>query len=412
MTAKHKNPEVRFKGFREDWKYQELDGFLVERKTMQKISKDAPILAFASGQGVIDRSERKSNNRDHLTLDQENKVYKLTEIDDIVYNPSNLKYWAIDRNKHWRGVISPIYVTFTTEEEPSFLELIVKGEKFKLRALQYEEGTVVKRQSVSPQNLLSLTVGVSPSITEQQQIGFFFENLDNLISLHQSKYDKLVILKKAMLGKMFPRDGALIPEIRFKGFTEDWEEKKLGNMGYTYTGLSGKTKDDFGHWEGKYVTYMGVFNNPVSNWTMTDLVEIDKTQNEVVFGDVFFTTSSETPDEVWMSSVWLSNEKDIYLNSFCFGYRLYDKIDIYYLSFLLRSPSFRKKMFFLAQGVSRYNISKRKVMEINIKIPNPQEQEKIGEYFKNLDTQISLHQVELVKLQNIKKGCFSKMFVS
>ncbi|MDG1314304.1 MAG: restriction endonuclease subunit S [Flavobacteriaceae bacterium] len=412
MAKKYKNPEVRFKGFTEDWKHPELGEVLTERKTMQKISEDAPILAFASGQGVIDRSERKSNNRDHLTLDQENKVYKLTEFNDIVYNPSNLKYGAIDRNKHGRGVISPIYVTFTTAEEPSFIELIVKSEKFKLRALQYEEGTVVKRQSVSPENLLSLKVGVSNSLDEQKKIGKLFEYIEDLINHHQKKYDKLVILKKAMLAKMFPKNGAVVPEIRFKEFTGDWREEKLGDIGKPYTGLSGKTKDDFGHGKGKFVTYSNIFNNPVSNSEMTEIIEIDQEQNEVLFGDVLFTTSSETPEEVGMSSVWLDNERNIYLNSFCFGYRLYEKLDNYFLAYLLRSINFRKNISFLAQGISRYNISKRKVMEITIEIPSPKEQVKIGEYFKNLENQIALHQSQLEKLKNIKKACFSKMLVT
>ena len=90
MAKKDMKPNVRFSGFAEDWKEQELGEILTERKVLQKISEDAPILAFAAGQGVIDRSERKSNNRDHLTVDQANKIYKLTEFNDIVYNPSNL----------------------------------------------------------------------------------------------------------------------------------------------------------------------------------------------------------------------------------------------------------------------------------------------------------------------------------
>lgn len=196
-------PEVRFKGFTESWMQCNLGKVLTERKVLQKISEDAPILAFAAGQGVIDRSERKSNNRDHLTLDPTNKTYLLTEYNDIVYNPSNLKYGAIDRNKHGRGVISPIYVTFTTEEEPSFIELIVKSEKFKLRALQYEEGTVVKRQSVKPENLLSLSVKISKSKDEQKKIGEYFEKMDKLILLHQKELEKLKIIKKACLQKMF-----------------------------------------------------------------------------------------------------------------------------------------------------------------------------------------------------------------
>jgi type I restriction enzyme S subunit len=223
-------PEIRFLGFEDAWIRKALNEVLNERKVLQKISDDAPILAFAAGQGVIDRSERKSNNRDHLTLDQANKFYKLTEYDDIVYNPSNLKYGAIDRNKHGRGVISPIYVTFTTEEKASFIEHIVKGEKFKLRALVYEEGTVVKRQSVKPENLLSLDVNISLSLNEQTKIGDFFQQIDRLISQHQQKHDKLLNIKKALLEKMFPRSGKTEPEIRFKGFSGDWNSQKLSNL--------------------------------------------------------------------------------------------------------------------------------------------------------------------------------------
>ena len=89
-----------------------------------------------------------------------------------------------------------------------------------------------------------------------------------------------------------------IPAIRFAGFTEAWEQRKLSELGSTFTGLSGKTKEDFGHGNAKFITYMNVFTNPIASETMLESVEIDKTQHEVKYGDVLFTTSSETPDEV------------------------------------------------------------------------------------------------------------------
>ena len=110
------------------------------------------------------------------------------------------------------------------------------------------------------------------------------------------------------------------PQIRFAGFTDAWEQRKLGEMGSTYTGLSGKTKEDFGHGEAKFITYMNVFSNPVADLQMTESVEIDSKQNCVQAGDVFFTTSSETPEEVGMSCVMPESADNIYLNSFCFGY--------------------------------------------------------------------------------------------
>ena len=175
-------------------------------------------------------------------------------------------------------------------------------------------------------------------------------------------------------------------------FIHAWEQRKLGEVGTTYTGLSGKSKEDFGHGEGKFITYMNVFSNVISDSDMVEPIEIDNKQNEVKKGDVFFTTSSETPEEVGMSSVLLEDCDNTYLNSFCFGYRPIEKFDNRYLAFMLRSSEMRKKITFLAQGISRYNISKNRMMEIEIPISSLAEQQKIGSYFQSLDNLITLHQ--------------------
>ncbi|QLE67763.1 type I restriction endonuclease S subunit (plasmid) [Furfurilactobacillus rossiae] len=203
---------------------------------------------------------------------------------------------------------------------------------------------------------------------------------------------------------------AKYPQLRFKGFTDPWEQRKLGKMGYTFTGLSGKTKEDFGHGNAKFVTYMNVFSSPVSNSEMVENVEVDSKQHQVEYGDVFFTTSSETPQEVGMSSVWLETAENIYLNSFCFGYHPMVEFDPYYLAFMLRSPVIRKKFMLLAQGISRYNISKNKVMEMLVPVPEIVEQQKIGSFFKELDDTITLHQRKLAKLKELKQGYLQKLF--
>lgn len=183
----------------------------------------------------------------------------------------------------------------------------------------------------------------------------------------------------------------------------------MGEVGTTYTGLSGKTKEDFGHGNGKFVTYMNVFSNTVGMPDMTETVEIDDSQNKVLFGDVLFTTSSETPEEVGLSSVWLGNAENTYLNSFCFGYRPTVEFNPYYLAYMLRSSSMRKKITFLAQGISRYNISKNKMMDIEMPIPNKEEQKQIGSYFRNLDHLITLHQRKYNYLLRLKGCIFSIM---
>ncbi len=168
----------------------------------------------------------------------------------------------------------------------------------------------------------------------------------------------------------------------------------MGDIGETYGGLSGKSGEDFGHGNAKFVTYMNVFTNPIADTEMTESIEIDSRQVQVKIGDVFFTTSSETPEEVGMSSVWLKNEENIYLNSFCFGYRPKITMNSYYLAYMLRSVEIREKIVFLAQGISRYNISKKKMMEITIPLPSDSEQSKLGSIFKQLDNLITLHQRE------------------
>ena len=186
------------------------------------------------------------------------------------------------------------------------------------------------------------------------------------------------------------------PRCFLGSFDFSWEQRKLGDIGETYTGLSGKTKADFGHGQARFVTYMNVFSNPISDPEMTEPIEIDPKQNEVEVGDVFFTTSSETPEEVGMSSVLLEKRGKTYLNSFCFGFRPSEKIDSYYLAYMLRSESARDKIILLAQGISRYNISKNKVMEIAVSLPSLDEQKLIGQYFRQLDNLITLHQRECI----------------
>ena len=192
--------------------------------------------------------------------------------------------------------------------------------------------------------------------------------------------------------------------------THAWEQRKLGECGNTFTGLSGKSKFDFGHGSARYITYVNVLNNPIADKNIVGLVEIDDKQNQVKYGDCFFTTSSETPEEVGMSSVWLENTSNFYLNSFCFGYRPTTSFNPYYLAFMLRSDGFRKKVTFLAQGISRFNISKTKVMDLEIFIPSLKEQTAIGNFFRQLDAAIASHQRKLERVKELKKSLLQKMF--
>ncbi|WP_237184986.1 restriction endonuclease subunit S [Rothia nasimurium] len=200
------------------------------------------------------------------------------------------------------------------------------------------------------------------------------------------------------------------PEIRFEGFEGEWPKPVLGSMGKTYGGLSGKTKEDFGHGDANFITYMNVFSNPISNPAMVGKTKIDKSQNQVISGDVLFTVSSETPEEVGMSSVVEEVRGITYLNSFCFGFRPQIKIDNNFLAHALRSPSVRKDFTLLAQGISRFNISKSKAMEIGLSLPQGTEQNIVGSYFRRLSEIIDMTSERVKNFTLLKQSMLAKMF--
>ena len=266
-------------------------------------------------------------------------------------------------------------------------------------------------ESINSNDIKSAIISL-PSLPEQTAIGSFFQDIDQLISIQQRKLEVLKEQKKTYLKLLFPAKGQTKPALRFAGFEDDWKEVKLGEVGETYTGLSGKTKEDFGHGEGKFITYVNVFNNPLTDLYGLDSVEIDDKQRRVQYGDVLFTTSSETPEDVGLSSVWMGTEDNVYLNSFCFGYRPQKGIfNLYYLSFVLRSFSVRKEFMLLAQGISRFNISKTKVMDMSIHVPSLPEQEAIGSFFQDLDKAIAKQEEKVNQLKESKQTLLRKMFI-
>lgn len=306
--------------------------------------------------------------------------------------------------------VVPLHEALTSmaEEIP---EAILRGitavtEKYSETALDIEE-----QSQETGRALASMMTELTGSEYDEKGLAGWKSLLEKSVFEGNKKIPKVQQFRQTMLTKLFPREGAEEPELRFRGFSGKWESHYLGMLGVTFSGLSGKTKADFGHGKARFVPYLNVFNHPIADLQETEAIEIDDKQNEVKYGDIFFTTSSETPEEVGMSSVWLGNERNVYLNSFCFGYRPTSILYPFFMAFLLRSSSIRKKFIFLAQGISRYNISKNKVMEIEIPVPSFEEQKAIGNFFYRLDTYISLQQKKLKRMQRLKAALLEKMFV-
>ena len=414
MAEKQNTPEIRFKGFTDPWEQRKLGEFNKKITTKNADGGLSETFTNSAEQGVISQLDYFDHD---ITNDANISGYYVVQPDNFVYNPRisvTAPCGPINRNRLNRaGVMSPLYTVFSVDEsvDKTYLEHYFKTSRWHdFMFLEGNSGARSDRFSISDATFFEMPIWC-PKIPEQRAIAKQLETMDSLITLHQRKYDKLCTVKKSMLDKMFPKPGETEPEIRFEGFTDPWEQRKLGNCGTTYSGLSGKTKEDFGHGNARFVPYTNVFDNPLTDTERLEAVEIDSSQNKVAYGDVFFTVSSETPDEVGMSSVWLSDQDDVYLNSFCFGYRQDSTFDPHYLAYMLRSSSIRSDLALLAQGISRFNISKNKVMELSVAFPSAVEQKQIGQYFARLDSLITLHQRKLELLRNIKKSLLDRMFV-
>jgi type I restriction enzyme S subunit len=192
----------------------------------------------------------------------------------------------------------------------------------------------------------------------------------------------------------------------------DWKTVRFGSLGSTYSGLSGKSKEDFGTGS-PYIPYLNIFNNAIIDEKHLDYVQVgpDERQNEVRKGDLFFTTSSETPEEVGMASVFLMTLERAYLNSFCFGFRLHDFDSLWpeFAGHLLRGEHARRSIARLSQGATRYNLPRSAVLNLHIPVPSLEEQKSIAAVLSAADREVKLLQRKLAALQEQKKALMQQL---
>ncbi len=296
-----------------------------------------------------------------------------------------------------------------------FIYQILSKNYLTIRNLSNEGG----QKNLSSTLIRNFKFIIPNSLVEQKKIADFLTSIDERITLLKEKKATLLDFKKGVMQKIFPSAGSgQAPEIRFKDDNgndfPDWEEKKLGIVGNTINGLTGKTKEDFGR--GKpFIQYTQIFNSSKVNTNDFGLVNIGQNDNQtkVQFGDILFTTSSETPHEVGMSSVLLEEVDELYLNSFSFGFRPNNLKELVpsFAQYLFRSNNVRRNIIKLAQGSTRYNMSKLSFMKQTILLPEEDEQIKIANYLTVLDDKIEAVQQKIDASIDFKKGLLQKMFV-
>ena len=277
-----------------------------------------------------------------------------------------------------------------------FLFHLVRSDKI-VEAANLSTGTKMPRAEWKTVSETKIPV---PTIEEQTAIATALSDADALInSLSTLIAKKRNIKQGAMQHLLKPKEG--------------WEVKKLGNIGKPYGGLSGKSKLDFADGKFPYIPFMNIMSNPIIDTSYVDYVNIgvDENQNKALKGDLFFNGSSETPEEVGMCSVLLEDIPNLYLNSFCFGFRLNkdSKENGLYLSYYFRSSEGRKLFYSMAQGATRYNLSKSNFNKMEVSLPQPEQQNEIATILSDMDAEIQALETKLEKYRKIKLGMMQNL---
>lgn len=246
-----------------------------------------------------------------------------------------------------------------------------------------------------------------PPLAEQKKIAEVLGVWDKAIEKQSQLIEQLTLRKRGLMQQL------LTAKRRLPGFSEPWKKVRLGDIGSPYNGLSGKNKENFESGDACFIPYINIFLNERIDINNLESVEIgiEEHQNKVKYGDIFFTVSSETPNEVGMSSVLLESLDNTYLNSFCFGYRLNDFLTLspFFATYLFRAEYFRHCMYILAQGSTRFNISKSDVMNLKINVPSIEEQTAIAQILTAADREIELAQQKLELLRQQKRGLMQQL---
>ena len=248
-----------------------------------------------------------------------------------------------------------------------------------------------------------------PKLEEQKKIGTYFRNLDNLITLQQRKCDKLVNVKKSMLEKMFPREGAKVPEIRFEGFTDDWEQRKLGDM-VSFSKGSGYSKGDLKEDGTPIILYGRLYTKYETIISEVDTF-VDEKKGSVFSkgGEVIVPASGETAEDISIASV--VEKSGVLLGGDLNITTPTDEMDSAFLAISISNGKPHNDMAKMAQGKSVVHLHNTDLEKIDLPYPSYDEQRRISGFFSDLDNLIALQQRKLEKLKNIKKSMLEKMFV-
>ena len=401
MTKEKVIPQVRFSGFTDTWEQREF------RKQYQKITEKND-LSFGADKiisvaNMYFKSDVKQSDDDYM------RSYNIMRLGDIAFEGNKSKHFAHGRfveNTIGDGIVSHVFDVFRpiADYDLLFWKYLINNEGVMGRIMTRCTKASTMMTNLVADDFLAESILV-PSIQEQQKIGAFLDKLDSLITLHQRKYDKLTKVKKAMLEKMFPENGSPYPEIRFKGFTDAWEQREFKNITFP-SGIKNKENLPYESYsvtnESGFIPQNEQFENGGT------MATADKTMYYIVTPSSF----AYNPARINVGSIgYYNGSENVIVSSLYEVFQTTDEINDRFLWHWFKNEKFQKLIEQYQEGGVRLYFYYDKLCMGSISTPKVEEQRRIGAYFDDLDRLITLHQRKLEKLKNIKKACLEKMFV-
>ena len=402
MTEQAKVPAIRFAGFTDPWEQRKL-GDIAERVTRKNENNESDLpLTISAQHGLID--QRLFFNAQVASRDMSG--YYLLRQGEFAYNKStsaDSPWGAIKRlTRYEKGCVSTLYICFALlNANPDYLVTYYETNRWH-KAVQMIAAEGARNHgllNIAPDDFFDTMVSLPESQAEQQTIGAFFSRLDSLITLHQRKYDKLVIFKKSMLEKMFPKDGESVPEIRFAGFTDPWEQRKLGEI---VSIGAGAPPSAFSAGNFLYVKVDDLNESSHFQFDSAQRVDVNTAVKPIRKGSIIFAKRG---------AAILGNKvrvlgKTAYIDTNMMALEPRG-VDADFLWLFINQTG----LYRIADTSTIPQINNKHIEPYPVDIPNMAEQQAIGTFFSRLDDLITLHQRKLELLQNIKKSLLDKMFV-
>ena len=406
-----KKPKIRFKGYQEDWEQRKFADFTWDAGKRNKEDLDLEPYAITNEHGFI--RQRDAHDDFGYMKDTDRKAYNIVQPNSFAYNPARINVGSIGYYKGVENVIvSSLYEVFQTDNyvNDRFLWHWLKSDEFPRWIEKLQEGSV--RLYFYYDKLCECQLYM-PSLEEQEKIATFLDDLDHLITLHQRKCEETKTLKKYMLQKLFPQNGHSVPEIRFSGFTEDWEQRKLVDL---VDRVTRKNQDLVSELPLTISAQYGLIDQ--NEFFDKRVASKDVSGYYLIENGEFAYNKSTSTDAPWGAIKRLDRYKNGVLSTLyiVFGIKENNPVDSDFLVSYYSTNLWHKGIHEIAAEGARnhglLNIAPADFFETKLMIPQDiEEQKKIGKYFEELERLITLHQHKCEELQNIKKFMLKNMFI-